>query len=64
MGGHTALGMGNGSDSFKFVMNSKTGISISEEVRSIESLYIKDKQALVFGINNGSNKIFVKNEVN
>jgi hypothetical protein len=45
-------------------MNSKTGISISEEVRSIESLYIKDKQALVFGINNGSNKIFVKNEVN
>jgi len=60
MGGHTALGMGNGSDSFKFVMNSKTGISISEEVRSIESLYIKDKQALVFGINNGKNKIFFK----
>ena len=64
MGGYTVFAEGNGTNAFKFVKNEYSGISISEEIRSIESLIFKNHQTVVFGINDGPNKIFIKNESN
>jgi hypothetical protein len=64
MGGYTALAEGNGTDAFKFVKNKNSGISISKEIRSIESLIFKNQQTIIFGVNDGPNKIFIKNERN
>jgi len=64
MAGYVSMLIGQGDGNFKLVRNADTGIKIKGEVRTIESIEINNKSALIFGMNNQRIKTYIENEDN